>query len=329
MALAEEEALNGDALVAWFRANARNLPWRSDVRDPYRTWVSEAMLQQTRVDTVVRYYDRFLAEFPTIEALADADEERLMKAWEGLGYYRRARLLHAGAKAARNGVPSSFDELLALPGMGPYTAGAVGSLAFGLRVPAVDGNVERVFARQEGVAAPKRRDVEAWVMRHQPREAPGAFNEALMELGATVCTPREPKCGACPIRATCQTTSDAFPEAKVRSKPRDMEVALAFVSRGDKLLLERRDSGLLAGTWGLPWVEGGADALEERVEAIVGARVVVGEVVAEGTHVFTHRKWAMRAFAVETTGKKGDWLRPSAVALASAHKKILASLVDA
>jgi A/G-specific adenine glycosylase len=330
------------ALLAWFGHAARPLPWRTARRDPYRTWVSEVMLQQTRVETVLRYYDRFLKEFPDVAGLAAAPEDRLMKAWEGMGYYRRARLLQAGARAVveRHGgaLPASREALLDLPGFGPYTAGAVGSLAFGLRAPAVDGNVLRVASRllalEDDVSLPAtRRKVEAWVLAHQPAEAPGAFNEALMELGATVCAPAAPRCGACPLAHACEARrlgiQGLLPVKKAKAAVPTVRVAMALVRRGDALLLEKRESGLLAGTWGLPWVEvaEGDDPrrlLARHVESLVGARARVGRhPIKQGRHVFTHRRWEMEAYEVETAGEKGEWRAPGDVALGRAHRRLL------
>jgi A/G-specific adenine glycosylase len=328
--------VNARALLAWFASHARPLPWReapAGARDAFRVWVSEVMLQQTRVETVARYYAPFLAGFPDARALAAAEPDLVMKVWEGLGYYRRARSLQAGARVVveRHGgeVPRSLDELRALPGVGAYTAGAIASLAWGEPVAAVDGNVLRVFARQRGVAAPRVPDAAAWVLEHQPRGEAGAFNEALMELGATVCTPRLPRCDACPIAASCATRGDAVPRAAPRVRAPTVRVALALARRGDALLLERREAGLLAGTWGLPWVEvaDGADArdaLRRHIEALVGAPARVGEAPSRrGRHVFTHRKWAMEAYDVDTAGAGGEWRAPSSVALGTAHRRLL------
>ena len=334
--------MDAAALLAWYRHAARPLPWRTQVRDPYRTWVSEVMLQQTRVDTVLRYHDRFLREFPDVAALAAAPEDRLMKAWEGMGYYRRARLLQQGARVvmARHGgrLPESYDALLDLPGFGPYTAGAVASLAFGIPAPAADGNVLRVASRilalEDDVTLPAtRRKVERWVMAHQPRASPGPFNEALMELGATVCTPLAPRCGACPVASSCEArrlgVQEVLPVKKAKASSPTVRVALALARRGDALLLEKRESGLLAGTWGLPWVEVGEgdDArglLARRVESLVGASVrVAPSPVKRGRHVFTHRRWEMEAYEVETTGEKGEWRAPGSVALGTAHRRML------
>jgi len=332
--------VNAEALLSWFREHKRDLPWRREPRDPYRVWVSEAMLQQTRVETVLRYYEPFLEAFPDIRSLAEAEEDRLMKVWEGLGYYRRARLLQAGAHAVveRHGgrVPGELADLLALPGMGPYTAGAVASLAFGVAAPAVDGNVLRVASRLEAwdddIALPAtRRKAEAWVARHQPPHEAGAFNEALMELGATVCTPRSPRCDACPLAAGCRGRADPsrYPVKSAKAAPREMRVAVALARRDGLLLLEKREEGLLAGTWGLPWVEvpPGGDAralLRAHVEALTGGRTRVAErPERRGEHAFTHRRWRMEGYAVEAAGSGGSWRRPEEVALGTAHRRLL------
>ena len=331
-----------ERLLAWFAKHARDLPWRAEPRDPYAVWVSEVMLQQTRVDTVLRYYAPFLQAFPTVEALAAAPEDALMKRWEGLGYYRRARLLQQGARAVverhAGRLPRDADALAALPGFGPYTAGAVGSLAFGLPLPAVDGNVLRVWSRLAAdatdVATPQaRRKAEAWVRQHQPPRQAGAFNEALMELGATVCAPTTPRCGACPLREACRAHARGrmtdFPVKARKAPARSVRVALALARRGDLLLLERREEGLLAGTWGLPWVEV-AEGEDARVAlAAHVARLTEGEARVEpeparrGRHVFTHRRWQMEAYEVRASGSAGEWRRPEEVALGTAHRRLL------
>ncbi len=329
-------------LLAWFAQNQRPLPWRTAQRDPYAVWVSEVMLQQTRVETVLKYYAPFLKQFPDAQTLAAASEDSLMKAWEGLGYYRRARLLHAGARALDGApLPDTYEELLALPGFGPYTAGAVASLAFGRAVPAVDGNVLRVVSRLTtldlDVGTPAaRRAVDAWVRAHQPAEAPGAFNEALMELGATICKPRQADCGACPLAAICAAHlagDGAVERYPVKARPtpaRPMRVALALARRaGGRVLLEKRDAGLLAGTWGLPWVEieegeDATDKLSAHVAALTGGRTrVASEPTARGTHVFTHRRWAMEAYLVDIEGDGGEWHVPARMALGTAHRRML------
>ena len=235
---------------------------------PYATWVSEIMLQQTRVATVIDYHTRWLARFPTIEALAAASPEDVNAAWAGLGYYRRARFLHACAKevvAHHGGVlPSTAAELIKLPGIGPYTAGAVASIAFGESTPVVDGNVVRVLARHRALADDAKSRTLAklcWRLAGElvPRCDAGIFNQAIMELGATVCKPKSPSCGACPIRASCRGAASsagatAYPIAHVKKAPRDEGVAVCAVrrERDGRLLCQRRPgTGLLAGQWEL------------------------------------------------------------------------------
>lgn len=331
-----------EALLSWFAQNARELPWRREPRDPYAVWVSEVMLQQTRVETVLRYFEPFLEAFPDVAALAEAPEDALMKRWEGLGYYRRARLLQKGARAVverhAGALPRDAAALDALPGFGPYTVGAVGSLAFGLPLPAVDGNVLRVVARlialQADVTTPEgRRLVERWVRAHQPPERAGAFNEALMELGALVCAPTAPRCDACPLAPQCEARSrgaqSRHPVRAAKTPPTPVRVALAIARRGDALLLEKREEGLLAGTWGLPWVEvgEGEDArakLARHVELLTDGTAHVSERAARrGRHVFTHRAWAMEAYDVHAHGARGEWRAPDEVALGTAHRRLL------
>lgn len=233
-------------LVRWYHRHKRQLPWR-DIHDPYRTWVSEIMLQQTRVETVRDYYRRWLRAFPTLRALARAPEVRVLKLWEGLGYYSRARNLHRAAQLIDT-VPATVEELMKLPGIGRYTAGAIASIAFGQRAPLVDGNVARVFSR---VFA---REDRHWEIAEAllPEKDCGDFNQALMELGALVCVPVSPKCDACPLRPVCRTRSDARPVR--RRKPAQRVVHdVVYVERAGKILLRQRPpTGLLAGLWELP-----------------------------------------------------------------------------
>lgn len=264
-------------LLAYYDREARDLPWRRD-RDPYRILVSEIMLQQTRVETVLRYYDDWLERFPTVEALADAHEDEVMKAWEGLGYYRRARNLHQAAKAVRErpgGFPERPDDLRALPGVGEYTAGAVASIVFDEVTPAVDGNVRRVLSRLHDEPDPR----PAW-LRDRAAELvdpvrPGDWNQAVMELGATVCTPRSPRCEACPVTEWCAAeaagTVEQRPAAqKTKEVPRGRFV-LAVAEHGGRVLVGRRPpGGLLAGLWAFP---------EKRLQGAVDTVLVAREVV--------------------------------------------------
>jgi A/G-specific adenine glycosylase len=248
------------ALLAHFGRVRRALPWREEA-DPYRILVSEVMLQQTRVETVIRYYRGWIERFPDLETLAESDEGSVLKAWEGLGYYRRARNLHGAARAARErpdtSLPSTYAELRQLPGVGEYTAGAVASIAFGERVPAVDGNVRRVLSRLFDVEDPK----PAWMRRTAAGlvdpERPGDWNQALMELGATVCTPRDARCGDCPLEKWCAArragTIAARPGGSRRREPRPLTVVLVVLRHRGRVLLEQRlPEGLLAGLWAFP-----------------------------------------------------------------------------
>src|SRR5258706_9327541 len=267
-------------LRRWYRASKRDLPWRR-TSDPYKIWVSEIMLQQTRVEVVRDYYARWLRAFPTIEALARASDARVLKMWEGLGYYARARNLHRAAKivvgsvhclsaprsatktrTAGTAVPTTSAELQTLPGIGRYTACAIASIAFDERVPVVDGNVARVLARVLAIRASvklPRTQNQLWSLAEQlmPRTKPGDFNQAMMELGALVCTPRNPQCPTCPLRHVCRARqlglTEQLPNRGKRTRPRRETVNVALVRRGGRVLLRRRDdNGLLAGMWELP-----------------------------------------------------------------------------
>ncbi len=295
-------------LLEWFRDNARKLPWR-DEPTPYHVWLSEIMLQQTRVAAALDYYRRFLEECPDIPALAVLPEDRLMKLWQGLGYYARARNLQKAAKVIveRYGgqFPADYRAVRALPGVGDYTAGAICSIAFGQPVPAVDGNVLRVIARVSGdggdVTSPetKRRVSEA-VRAVMPLRAPGAFNQALMELGATVCLPNgAPLCGQCPAKDFCAALAqDRIPELPVRSprRPRRVEERTVWlIFRGDAVALRRRPAqGLLAGLWEFPSEPAGAEPLSGW-----GISPLTDTFTGRARHIFTHAEWRMALRAVE------------------------------
>jgi A/G-specific adenine glycosylase len=244
-------------LLAWYDAHARDLPWRKS-RDPYRVWVSEIMLQQTRVAAVIEHYLEFLRRFPTVEKLAAAREASVLAAWSGLGYYRRARMLHAAAKMVvqeRSGeLPKTAEGWRALPGIGRYTAAAIASIAFGEPVALVDGNVERVLQR---VLASRLAGEELWQAadRLLDHERPGDFNQAMMELGATVCTPRAPGCLTCPVVGMCKTRGEMNGSAKApRQKKREIHFALDVRDAAVFLVQRPRDASLMAGMWELPEV---------------------------------------------------------------------------
>jgi A/G-specific adenine glycosylase len=309
------------ALLSFYDASARDLPWRR-VRDPYATWVSEIMLQQTRVDTVIPYYSRFLERFPTVHALAEASTEDVLARWSGLGYYRRARMLHAGAKAvvADHGgkLPDAVDALVALPGIGMYTAGAIASIAFGKPAPLVDGNVVRVVSRVFGIereVSPS--DAEIWRIAGElvqgPR--PGDLNQALMDLGATVCAPESPRCGACPVRDACDARArdavSSIPLLAKKKRPPIVAMSALVVTKGDAvLLLRRKDDGLFGGLWEPPMIERGKNRKEPAAAgafaALLGRDVTVHPGVARVRHVLTHkdlRVSVMRGDLSERSGR--------------------------
>jgi len=244
-----------ETLLGWYDAHARNLPWRKS-RDPYRVWVSEIMLQQTRVAAVIGHYHEFLRRFPTVQKLAAAREASVLAAWSGLGYYRRARMLHAAAKVVtreRTGhFPQTAPEWRELPGVGRYTAAAIASIAFGQKVAVVDGNVERVLQRIVGKAISGEQlwEVAEGLLSHQ---RPGDFNQAMMELGATVCTPRSPACLTCPVMQTCVSRSELAGEGKT-ARQKKCEIHYALHRRNGSVFLVQRpkDARLMAGMWELP-----------------------------------------------------------------------------
>lgn len=298
-----------DVLLRWHETHARDLPWRGET-DPYRIWLSEIMLQQTRTETVKRYYEAFLREFPTVQALASAEPERVLKRWEGMGYYSRARNLHAAAKQVAqqmNGVfPKSAQTLRALPGVGAYAAGAIASIAYGERTPALDGNQARVLARVFNVTSEIRTPQALYeqAMLLMPHEQTGEYNQALMGLGALVCTP-SPSCDACPVRGFCDAYAFGDPRTlpiKPEKRARAIESrAIALVLREGRVLVRRRPSkGLLAGLWEFP---GFADArTPEDVRACLDERNVSARFVKmlpRAVHVFSHLEWHMTGFLFE------------------------------
>jgi len=334
------------ALVPWYQANARKLPWRENA-EPYRVWLSEIMLQQTRVEAVRGYYARFLEALPTIADLAAVDDDRLLKLWEGLGYYNRAKNLKRAAQVVMyeyGGVfPQTHDEILALPGIGPYTAGAISSICYGLPYPAVDGNVLRVFARltamMESIDLPavKKHVTEALIPLYLEAD-PATLNQALMELGAIVCLPNgAPLCDACPLSQLCQArameTQLQYP-VRTPKKARRSEVKTVFIlTCGDKLAVEKRDpAGLLGGLWALPNVDGELDehsALE--LAANWGVKPIELTYAKQKKHIFTHVEWHMRGYYIEcrTESPQFTWVnadeRADRVALPTAFRQFLDS----
>lgn len=368
-AIVSESPSRAQQLLDWYFLNARDLPWRES-HDPYKIWLSEVMLQQTQVVTVIGYFLRFVERFPTVQALAAAHEDEVFKLWEGLGYYSRARRLIPCARVVveRYGgiFPDSLEEMLKLPGVGPYTAGAVLSIAYNKRVPAVDGNVLRVASRWYAFDTDIRlpaahKAIETRLMAEMPEDA-RHFNQALMELGACVCTPKNPVCVTCPVAVGCEALRlglvEALPfKSKAKAKVESVKV-VAYVTCGDLVLIEKRAPDVLLGSlWGFPVVDlpesadldsrGGRagagasvdpDVAYRAVEALLRADYGVelvspaGTLLGAATHVFTHRVWKMHlmgfeaAAPVETDLPETRWVRLSALkdfALPTAFKKLL------
>ncbi|HKE11901.1 MAG TPA: A/G-specific adenine glycosylase [Myxococcota bacterium] len=313
VALADARA----ALLPWYRAHRRDLPWRR-TRDPYAIWISEAMLQQTRVETVIPYYERFLRRFPDVATLARAPLEEVYAAWAGLGYYSRARNLHRAARSLLEHLggqlPNTCEELMELPGIGRYTAGAIASIAFDRPVPVLDGNVERVLARYLGV----REDVRGasgaallWEAAAQlvKGSSPGALNQALMELGATLCRVRAPRCLLCPLHRGCIACRDgdaeSLPRKSPRARPRAMRSVAALVRRGPRVLAVRRAAGgLLGGLWELPGGvvqrgEAPRDALLRTIREQTGLELDQIETAGSVQHTLTHRQVRLQLFRCE------------------------------
>lgn len=305
------------ALIEWFEQHKRNLPWRR-TRDPYRIWVSEVMLQQTQVATVIPYYHRFLEKFPDVHSLASAPQGDLMKAWEGLGYYARARNLQHAAKeiVSKNAgeLPRTPQALLALKGFGPYTSASVASIAFGADAAAVDGNVIRVIARLRALKEdvrlqPTKDTVQQIADELLPKGRAGVFNEAMMELGATVCTPKRPKCERCPVSLHCMAYQthqvEKFPVKSKRTATPHYHIAVGAVWREDKILIALRPAeGLLGNLWEFPGgkVKPGetlTQCCHREVEEETGLNIAVHEEFIAVKHAYTHFKITLHAFRCE------------------------------
>jgi A/G-specific adenine glycosylase len=342
-------------LLRWFRKNARDLPWRK-TKDPYAIWVSEIMLQQTQVDTVEPYYHRFMKRFPTVRRLARTRTDTVLKLWEGLGYYSRARNLHLAAKTIvrdhGGNVPDSKDALLCLPGVGPYTAGAIASIAFNKDEPLVDGNVIRVLCRVFRIREdPKSGAVQKrlWHLAQEllPSGRAGLFNQALMELGATVCLPRRPNCDACPLRKIClareHAEQESLPYRTSRSPLPHQEVVVAVIYRNGRILIDKRKpTGLLGGLWEFPGgkIENGetlSRALKREVREELGISIRIKRPLVTVQHAYSHFTVTLHAF--ECTHASGTpkcrscvdckWVYPKQLknfAFPAANKKIIAAL---
>ncbi len=300
------------AVLGWFDHSKRDLPWRR-TSDPYAIWVSEVMLQQTQVDRVIEYYERFLKTLPTVQALAAATVPEVLWLWRGLGYYSRARNLHKAAQVMverfNGALPSQLEALKSLPGFGRYTAGAVASIAFAQSVPLVDGNVARVFSRLfeiAGLPGEKSREALLWQIAEALVEGarPGDFNQSLMELGATVCLPSRPLCLLCPVNTWClalQTGRVAeLPPPKKAAKRKKLEFAVAVAQRKGVVLMARRaESGLFGGLWEMPSVEIGADANGyAAIRGLLGKRATIGPEMSVIERTLTHRDLRLHLYPV-------------------------------
>ena len=323
-----------DVILPWYQRVKRDLPWRCD-KAPYHVWVSEIMLQQTRVEAVKGYYTRFLTALPTVEDLANCDDDALHKLWEGLGYYSRVRNLKKAAQqivSQYGGIfPGEYEKILALPGIGEYTAGAICSICFDLPTPAVDGNVLRVISRITDDATPidlpaQKKAVNLALAQIYPENA-GDFTQALMELGATVCGPnRKPDCENCPCREFClgnlRGTAESLPVKAPKKQRREENLTVFILSCDGKYALEKRpDMGLLAGLWQFPNIPGHFD-MQESLKKAEALGIPVKDILrqTDKKHIFTHIQWNMRGIYIEVSKAAGDyvWLTPEQIEKESA-----------
>ena len=333
-----------DTLLLWFYENKRDLPWRNNPT-PYHVWISEVMLQQTQVKTVIPYFNNFIRKFPTIKALALADEQDVLKAWEGLGYYSRARNLHHAAKTILerfNGeFPTTYDDVIALKGIGTYTAGAIMSMAFGEKAAAVDGNVMRVMSRilyiTDDIGLSKtKKYFERIMMDVVPEKDPGAFNQSLMDLGATICTPRSPKCGECPVQAFCRgfkaDVQEQLPVKAKKIKPKRVPLIILIIQddKGRYLMNQRPSTGLLGGMWEFVQFEGmTVEEFQKQTHLFNEKDWRVERYLGEVTHVFSHLIWEMRVYHMKCSFKslpeEMAWFTEEQldeIPISTAHKKV-------
>jgi A/G-specific adenine glycosylase len=317
-------------LLHWFKQNGRDLPWRK-TRDPYAIWISESMLQQTQVATVIPYYQSFLKSFPTVHHLAKSDLSKVLKIWEGLGYYSRARNLHQASKIVLNHfkakIPDQMKDLLALPGIGKYTAGAILSIAYNKEAPILDGNVKRVLSRLFAVPEdPKKTEGLLWKISESliPRGRSGPFNQAIMDLGAMICTPRDPRCPRCPLDRLCKGKASGDPEkypSRIVKKeiPHIVAIAAVLHKDGKVLLNQRPPKGLLGGLWEFPnWRSEEKERLRLRlrlrnyIKKEMGMNVEVKGPIGTFKQTFTHFKLTLHVFSCEANvgrGRgKGKWV---------------------
>jgi A/G-specific adenine glycosylase len=344
-------------ILAWYKKHQRDLPWRK-TRDPYCIWISEIMLQQTQVETVIPYYHRFLSHFPTVQALAAASLDSVLKAWENMGYYARARHLHAAAKEIvchfDGNIPGTWDELMNLPGIGNYTAGAILSIAFGKTYPAVDGNVKRVLSRVFTIETPinsseTKRNIGSLAQQLVPKKEAGLFNQGLMDIGANICKPQKPTCEYCPIQSLClayeRQLQDILPIRERRGPipHRRVTAGIIYNKKGQILIVQRPKKGLLGGLWKLPGGQQKSgenlnECLKNRVNEELRIRIQVGKRITSVKHAYSHFRITLYTFqCIQQSGKPkaagcADWKwtamrRIKNFAFSKADRKIIDQLI--
>jgi len=337
-------------LLQWFKRKGRDLPWRK-TRDPYAIWVSEIMLQQTQVSTVIPYYQTFLKSFPTVQHLAKADLSKVLKVWEGLGYYSRARNLHRASEIVSNHfnrkIPDNLTDLRTLPGIGRYTAGAILSIAFNKEAPILDGNVKRVLSRLYAITGrPDKTETRLWRLSESliPKGEAGSFNQGLMDLGAMICTPKEPQCLQCPLRNLCKGRDSGdpgrFPTRTLKKKIPLIESISAVIQRNGKVLLRQRPPrGLLGGLWEFPnWKNevkrSSRFRLRNYIKKEMGMTAEVKEFIGTFRQTFSHFKLTLHVFRCQHLSGKGigRWIPIKDLALfpmSRIHRRIALGLRNA
>lgn len=297
-----------DPLLKWYLENKRTFPWRED-KDPYHVWISEIMLQQTRIEAVLNYYDRFMKRLPTIQSLSEVEEDELLKLWQGLGYYSRARNLKKAAQKMINDYqgefPKNYEDILKLPGIGEYTAGAISSICFGLPEVAIDGNVMRVYSRVANVdidiTSPKeRKKIASKIKQILPKNS-GDFNEAIMELGEVICIPNGlPKCEICPLKEICKAhilgRESSLPRKAIKKEKQEEDYTVFLMKCNGKIAIQKRESGLLKNMWEFP-NEIGFLSIEQVKEKFSQVKSIKPSI--SNTHIFTHKKWYMKSYLIE------------------------------
>jgi A/G-specific adenine glycosylase len=345
-----------EILLTWYKGCKRDLPWRKD-KDPYKIWVSEVMLQQTRVEAVKPYFERWMDRFPTLESLAAAEEEEVVRHWQGLGYYSRARNLLQGVREVSESydgqVPETKKEITALSGVGDYTAGAILSIAYNKKEAAIDGNVLRVFSRlycvEEDISTPgAKKIIRELVNKEIPEDHPGDFNQALMDLGAAICIPKTPRCALCPLGTYCCARSKGLegklPVKKKKTPPRQVRLMAGVIRQGDTFLLHQRPAkGLLAGMWEFPTVEiktaeDVMDTFRKIMWEETGQEIELERWLLQCTHIFSHRQWdisfyycIVRQGNQVPAGKRLQWIHRQEwanLSFAGPHRKMEKYLME-